>query len=80
MSYIIARKPSGVLHVVTLHDKKEWVLYELASKKLYAIEDDANADCRKMNKERMKMYHEKKRSQMEIPFISLELPKDGEHE
>jgi len=80
MSYIIARKPSGVLHVVTLHDKKEWVLYELASKKLYAIEDDANADCRKMNKARMKSYHEKKKSQMEIPFAPLDPTRDGGYE
>lgn len=68
MCYIIARKPSGVFYVATLYDEKEWVLYELAAKKRFKTQDDANAECRKMNRERIKRYHEKKKAQMEMEF------------
>ena len=68
MFYIIARKPSGVFYVATLYDEKEWVLYELAAKKRFKTQDDADAECRKMNRERIKRYHEKKKAQMEMEF------------
>ena len=66
MHYIIARKPSGVFYVVTLYERNEWVLYDLAMKKLFSVADDAEKECRKMNKERIKTYHKKKASQMEL--------------
>lgn len=68
MCYIIARKPSGVFYVATLYDEKEWVLYELAAKKRFKTQDDADAECRKMNRERIKRHHEKKKTQMEMEF------------
>jgi len=68
MCYIIARKPSGVFYVATLHEEKEWVLYELAAKKRFKTQDDADAECRKMNRERIKRCHEKKKAQMEMEF------------
>ena len=68
MKYVIARKPSGVLYVVTLYERNEWVLYELASKKLYQYADDAEKDCRKMNRDRIKTYHEMKKNQMELEY------------
>lgn len=80
MHYIIARKPSGVFHVVTLYERNEWVLYDLAMKKLFSVADDAEKECRKMNKERIKTYHKKKASQMEIPFLFLSLDTDGDYE
>ena len=70
MPYVIARKPSGVLHVVTLANKREWVLYDLAIHKFYEIGDDAEKECKQMNKERAKRHVMLKKTQIELPLVT----------
>ena len=56
------------------------MLYDLAMKKLFSVADDAEKECRKMNKERIKTYHKKKASQMELGLEAVAVEKDGAYE
>lgn len=52
MPYVICRKPSGVFFVLPVSGKDEAVLYEVALRQLFEFSDLADAECKRLEKER----------------------------
>ena len=66
MPYVVCRKPSGVHVVVTVSGKQEAMLYEVALRKLFDFDDDADKECRRLEKERKKRHRDLVASQQKL--------------
>lgn len=68
MSYVVVRRETGVYDVAAVKSKHEagatcTVVIREGKVKLYEVKDDADRECRAMNKERLKRYREAKKAQ-----------------
>lgn len=66
MPYIVVRKPSGVHEVQFVRTKEDAVLYDVAVRKLWTINDGAEEEAKRLNQERDARFEAMKRSQMNL--------------
>lgn len=78
MPWIVCRKPSGVHYVALIYTKDEAILYEVAVRKLFSVKDEAELECKKLEKERVARHKKLRASQLKLLDIdakpSLEYP------
>lgn len=66
MPYIVCRRPSGVNHVQFVGAKDECILYEVAVRKLFTMREEAEKECKLLEKERRRRHVALKNSQMKL--------------
>lgn len=68
MPYVVCRKPSGVHYVQLVGGKEECILYDVALRKLFTVPDEAERECKVLEKERRKKHEALRKSQMKLPL------------